>query len=268
MDENISSRYLAETEKKLRYSPLYFKMRLARFINKWRQLLRFLMRYRRYSSFASPEVTQNLEKAAAHFQKHRWAYVENIISDEFHKELLNNFPKRYYFDAPTKLAKSYDTSFNWMHGQQFDFGRYDPHRQHPSIINFLDYLRSDKFQKRITEFVGSNQDFVCYSYTVNRTHVGSQVVPHKDGIQGDSRAKGFINIVFFINGTGGKNSGNLSLSRDNELKDLIIEPKNLKNSCLIYDSLANFYHGFSPVEKGKFRWAINSQFCEKSYVEK
>jgi len=67
---------------------------------------------------------------------------------------------------------------------------------------------------------------------------------------------------------GGGDSGNLSLSRDNELKDIIIAPDNLKNTCLIYDSLADFYHGFSPVANGKFRWAINSQFCEKSFLEK
>ena len=103
---------------------------------------------------------------------------------------------------------------------------------------------------------------------MNRTHIGSEVVPHQDGIKNDPRASAFINIVFFINGTGGKNSGNLSLSRDNELEDLTVESKNLRNACLIYDSMADFYHGFRAVERDKFRWAITSEFCERSYVEK
>lgn len=233
-----------------------------------RILLRKLLPGRVYSSVAECQITDNLEKAAAHFQKYGWAYIENIISDEFYKELIRNWPSKIFFDPPTKLAKSYNSGFSWLYGIDPNFNRFDPYHRYQIVPQFLKYLRSPEFVSRITKFVGSNQDFVCYSYSMNMSITGSQVTPHKDGIQSDSRAKKFINIVFFINATGGKNSGNLSLSKDDELKDLIIEPANLKNTCLIYDSLADFYHGFRPVAKGKFRWAAISQFCPTSYVEK
>lgn len=268
MQERLSAEYVKRAEEKAYLTPLYLKMKLARYINKWRRSLRFLMRYRKYGGTAVPGITQNLEKAAAHFQAHGWVYVENIISEEFYEELVKNFPKRCYFETPTKLAKSYDTGFNWSRGQQFDFNRYDPYHQHQTLLKFKDYLGSVNFQERITKFIGLNKNFVCFSFTVNRTQTGSQVIPHKDGIQYDPDIPAFINMVFFINGTGGKNSGNLSLSRDSDFEDMIVEPDNLKNACLIYDSMADFYHGFRPVEQGKFRLAINSQFCEKGFKEK
>ena len=226
------------------------------------------MKNRIYPSSVNSALTANLEKSAAHFQKHGWAYVENILSEEFHQELIKNWPSRVWFNPPNQLAKSYDSGFGWCYGSPLSLNT-DVYSQHKTIKKFFDCLRSPEFEKRISDFIGRDKDFICYSFTANHTYPGSEVMPHKDSIKDDSKAKnGFINIVFFINGTGGKNSGNLSLSKDNELKDLLVEPENLKNTCLICDSLADFYHGFSPVERGKFRWAINSQFCERSYVEK
>lgn len=113
---------------------------------------------------------------------------------------------------------------------------------------------------------GAAEELVCYSLILTETYPGSEVIPHKDSIIEDPKAKSFINMVFFIRGSGGQGSGGLCLSRDNELREIIIAPTNLFNSCLIYDSLANFYHGFEPVRKGKFRWALSAQFCEKDYV--
>ena len=268
MKSGFNSFYVKNSEKEIFYTPLYFRMKLVRFINKWRQFLRFLIRRKRPVLLAKLEITSNLEKAAAHFQKHGWAYVENIISEDFHKELLINFPKRHNLVSPNLLAKSYDSATYWVYGRDQDFSRFDPYNYYQAPVKFLNYLRSPEFADRITKFVGLGKEFACYSFTANRTYVGSEVIPHKDCVQDDPLANAIINIVFFINGTGGKNSGGLSLSKDSELKDMIVEPENLKNTCLIYDSLADFYHGFRPVARGKFRWAMNSQFCTKDYAEK
>jgi hypothetical protein len=64
----------------------------------------------------------------------------------------------------------------------------------------------------------------------------------------------------FVNGQGGRNGGGLAISRDNELKDVIVEARCLQNSALLYDVKANFYHGFKPLDKGKFRWSMSSEF--------
>ncbi len=265
MKENFSPLYIENAKKQVKYTLLYWRMKFSPFILKFRLLLRKLLKRRVYHSKENPSVTQNLEKSAAHFQKYGWVYVENIFSDDFHKEILKNWPARMYFNPPYKTVKSYDTGFGWSHGYQALLST-DHDKQHQTIYKFFEYLRSKEFEERITTFVGKGAPFICYSFALNSTYPGSEVMPHKDAAS--ETGKLFLNIVFFINGAGGKDSGNLSLSKDNQLKDIIFEPYNLKNACLIYDSLADFYHGFRPVAKGKFRWGIISQFCEKSYVEK
>lgn len=264
----FSKSYVEKAERSIRFTPLWFKMKLSRYIGKIRQYQRLLRRQRQPVLSAKPEITANLERAATHFQTHNWAYIQNILSEEFHKEVIENWPKKFYFDPPNTLAKSYDAGFHWNYGRSPDFRRFDPYNQNPIVAKFLNYLRAPEFSKRISNFVGINKEFTCYSLTMNQTLTGTQVIPHKDGIQDDPRKRADINIVFFINGTGGKNSGNLSLFQDREGEQSIVEPDNLKNSCLIYDTMADFYHGFKPVERGKFRWAIISEFCEKSFVEK
>jgi len=259
---------MEKAEKKIRFTPLWFKIKLSRYIGKFRQYQRLLSRRQPPVLSAKPEITSNLEKAAAHYRTHGWAYIQNILSEEFLKEVIQNWPKKFYFDPPNTLAKSYDAGFHWGYGRPLDFKRFDPHNQNPIVTKFLNYLRSLEFSKRVTDFVGINKEFVCYSLTMNQACTGTQVVPHKDGIQDDPRARADINIVFFVNGAGGKNSGNLSLFKDREGNEPIVEPDNLKNACLIYDTMADFYHGFKPVARGKFRWAIISEFTEKSFVEK
>ena len=106
----------------------------------------------------------------------------------------------------------------------------------------------------------------CCTFVLNTSEAGSEVIPHKDGIF-LSNAKNFLNIIFFIDASGGPNSGGLMIARDNELKDVIFDPPRLRNTALIFNSMADVYHGFPPIAKGKFRKVITSQFCEKEYAE-
>jgi len=165
--------------------------------------LRQLIKHRIYYSSANCAVTDNLEKSAAQFQEYGWAYIKNIISDDFYKELIKNWPSRIWFNPPNNISKSYDSGFGWSYGNPPILNT-DINNQHKTINKFFDYLRSKEFEKRITKFVGRNKDFICYSYTANSTYVGSEIMPHKDSVKDDPAAKdGFLNIVFFINGTGG-----------------------------------------------------------------
>lgn len=265
MAVDYSKEYIKNTEETIRYTYLSFVLKFPGLIKKIRSLKRGLAGHKNYPSHAECRVTANLEAGAKHFQKQGWVLLEDILARDFHQELIKNWPKRYFLEPPKKLVKSYDLGFVWTYGQINDPLYLD---RYPAIAKIFNYLRSEEFCKRIKEFVGLTKDFVCYSFLLNITYPGSQVAPHKDGVYNNTDTSHFLNIIFFINGIGGKASGGLALARDNELKDIIIEPQKLINTALIYDSKANFYHGFKPVEPGKFRWAINAQFCEKDFVDK
>ncbi|MCH7979581.1 MAG: FAD-dependent oxidoreductase [Acidobacteria bacterium] len=62
-------------------------------------------------------------------------------------------------------------------------------------------------------------------------------------------------------------SGGLSIIKDNAFSEVIFEPGRLQNTALIYDSGASFFHGFKPIARGKFRWAIAAQFCNPEFIK-
>ncbi|PIS04817.1 MAG: hypothetical protein COT81_04695, partial [Candidatus Buchananbacteria bacterium CG10_big_fil_rev_8_21_14_0_10_42_9] len=190
--------------------------------------------------------------------------VENIFDQSFYKELIKYWPKRYWLEPPTKITKNYDRGMAWSYGEPVP----ESFKYHPTVKKMLDYLRTEKFQNRIKNFIGKDKDFVSYSFAMHKSYPGTQVVPHRDGIYNNDLAQNVINVFFFVNGNGGKNAGGLTLTNDAMGDDVIFEPTNLKNSCLIYDSKAPFYHGFKPMRLGRYRWSIGAQFLEKDFVEK
>jgi len=75
--------------------------------------------------------------------------------------------------------------------------------------------------------------------------------------------RSFINIVIFIDANGrAPHAGGTCIAADNEYKRILFEPTNLRNSALVYQSTAEFFHGFKPMVPGTFRWTINAQFCD------
>lgn len=266
MATDFSTRYVEHSRKNL---PLALKLRikLAPWIKRARLLHVKMGSKRVYPNVMPPRITAALEKEAPHFQKERWAFIEYIFTPDFHAELLARWPKKRYLEPPRQVEKSYDKGFRWVYGDTPDFAYSDPYSQYPTLQALLSYLRSPEISRRVTAFAGVHAELVLYSFILNDAGSGAEVIPHKDSIKDDPRAEYLLNFIFFIDATGGKYSGGLTLSRDNELNDIIFEPPLLKNTCLIYDILGDFYHGFPPIAKGKFRRVITAQFCQKSYVE-
>lgn len=206
-------------------------------------------------------VTAAFDAASEHYQVHGWAYLEGVFEPEFHRALVEQWPKRRYLSPPTGLAKSYDVGFKWLRGQP------DPAflPEHPCIEAVFRDLCGADFGSRMTAFMRSPEPISCYSFLLNHTYPGSVVIPHLDETI-SPEAPPFLNIVVFVNGSGGERSGGLAITRDNEGKDVIFEPVNLVNTCLVYDTKAPFYHGFAPVKWGKFRWAITANFCASRWM--
>lgn len=261
---DFSNRYVENSRRALRFTPLYFRIKLARLIKKWRLWRLKLSSKKVHSASAECRLTESFDAGSEHFQKEGWVFIENIFDRDFHNELITNWPKRYYLEPPRELEKSYNTGFRWIYGDRPDFNYSDPHGQYPTLVHFLNYLRSSDFCVRVRKFNGANEEMALHSFILNDAGSGAEVIPHKDSNRFDPRAN--LNLIFFIDASGGTNSGGLTLSRDNEMKEIIFEPQNLVNTCLIYNIVGDFYHGFPPIAKGKFRRAITAQFCDKNYV--
>ena len=86
---------------------------------------------------------------------------------------------------------------------------------------------------------------------------GSSVISHMDSNDKPEN----INVVTFVDGTGGVDGGGLAFWKDNEFKEKIFEATNVRNTCVLYDMSARFYHGFKPMPAGSYRWSINATYA-------
>ena len=71
-----------------------------------------------------------------------------------------------------------------------------------------------------------------------------------------------INFIYFVDGNdyNVEYSGGTSIYEDNEANKILLKPKTLKNSLLIYDNTKSFFHGFKIMKKKCFRKAVTFQF--------
>ena len=77
------------------------------------------------------------------------------------------------------------------------------------------------------------------------------------------------NFIYFIDGNNenAEFSGATGIFKDNEFKKPIFVPKNLKNTCLVYNSTDNFFHGFKLVEKFGFRKQLHFNIFIKNFLD-
>lgn len=198
-------------------------------------------------SITTCAVTSNLEAQKEHFIKHGWAFIDDFFSDEFYAELLKNIPPFYYFNPMSHIQKSYDKGF-------IDSDL--TYKKYPILTKVKDYFSSSSFTARINQFseqCGSKRKAGVPFYT--RAGYQSSVIPHLDSVADSKANKGHsLNLMIYIEGTGGPCGGGTCIMNDNE-DDILFEPTNLNNSCLIYRS-DQWNHGVLPMRFGAKRIAF------------
>lgn len=192
------------------------------------------------------------ESAKSHYAEHGWFFCDPFLTESFGREVKADWPDRMYLNPPKKVTKWYNTGFFWM--RTGILPKYLP--EHPGVQALLQALGSKHFQDQISNLAGCPMEFTEFHLT-DSEH-GAEVPMHLDSLlQGENGDKA-IGIAIFVDGSGGEHSGGLSVSASKEWADLIFEPKNLRNTALIYSK--KLHHGFLPIAKGKFRHSINTQF--------
>lgn len=202
----------------------------------------------------NPVINPNLSKLSIHFKKNHWAFCLDFWDENFYNKLINQWPKDYYFEPIKYITKSYDVGFKFDQNLKPDFIEF-----FPAYKQAYEALKSDNMCQIIKKVVGAKHNFKCSHILMTRSYWGSSVIPHIDS----SNQKNHINLIIFINASNKINSGNLGIWKDNAFKQNIFKPKNLKNTCIMYDMSKDFYHGFEPMDFGAFRWAMAVKFVPK-----
>lgn len=231
---------------------LHLKIKFRKFIKIYRNFIKSIISVRKKDEYPLARINGSLESSSADFKNNHWAFIEEFWGKEFHDYLIKEWPHSSYFEPIKHITKSYDQGFHWRYGQDFS----QDIKRHEILRLAFEYIRSEEFSNRVTDFAGDGVKRICTQILLTNAYSGSSVIPHIDS---DNDKYG-INIVMFINGTGGANAGGLGIWNDNEFKSKIFEPTNLINSCILYDMSESFYHGFKPMKHGAFRWTINTKF--------
>jgi hypothetical protein len=127
--------------------------------------------------------------------------------------------------------------------------------KYPIIKELEQYISSDKFSQRLNDFSPTSAtERKIKDISYSRASYKSSCVNHLDGVASIQAIRDPINFIFFVKGTGGSRSGGTCIYRDKN-GEILFETTNTTNSCLIYHS-DKHYHGFPPMNFGKYRWMI------------
>ncbi len=215
-------------------------------------------------------VSQSFDSMKEHYQKKGYAFCEDVFNIPFHKEIIDHWPSKVYFNPPSSRDKFFNTGFGMSPSKEgvSSFKDYDYPWQGRKYFHkdfwynrLLKYFLSPQFEKRVSMVAGKSMCFARSALTL--AEPGSQIPLHFDEVKKDGAREDDMTCIFFINGVNELESGHLSIVNDNNWQDIVFQPKNLINSLLIFNPSKDFYHGFKKIDRRKFRWAFTCSFFPK-----
>jgi len=259
---------------------LYLQFRLYKVVKLIRSLLRKLL-LPFHSIFSHHKINKNnyynfndnyiiktdfvnlLEK----YQKNKWIFIEDILNEEFWELINSNWPKKFYFNPGDSYYKLYNTGFTWRHKLNKKFNPTSDSIANPPyylqdykwLDTLVKHLNDHEFLKCISLLTGKKM--ICASGIVTDARYGHCVPLHQDSVSTVDGHKDRITMMIFISSADLPNSGELCLVGDNRWENIIFKPPSLNNTALFFNKSENFFHGFKPLDKGKFRKSIGVTFC-------
>ena len=215
-------------------------------------------------SFSFPVWAEDTKSC---FGRFGYVFVPDIFERNSYVELVSDFPSKRFFNPKSNPVKSYDFGFHYLAKQGIAFDEIRNMGRFPRLSALYEMLLTSEFSESVTELCGDSVERSCYSIVCSRASSGSILVPHKDTVAGSKNTdkESFINIIFFVdaNGPEGAELGATGIYRDNQFAEPLLIPPTLKNSALVYNSSANFFHGFPKMDRRTNRITVNAQFARK-----
>ena len=181
----------------------------------------------------------------------KFTFVENWIENDFYEKLYESFPDISIF---TRIEQQDKTAFRRWWGTKKDGEIADPDEEDnelsPEWNLFYKYLHSEEFIKNFQKFSKVNVNRLKH-WTFMNMEKGGYQLPHIH-----NEGPRTIGLIFYFN----KNwpdgaAGGTYMSR-NEGSEILFEPYNLSNSCLIYHDGPYAEHGVRKMDRDTQRKAV------------
>mgnify|MGYP000907671237 CR=1 FL=1 len=203
-----------------------------------------------------------IEKASDDLKSKNFTFIENFLSTESYKYLIDNWPDINYFNHHKQIIKHFNSGFRYSKGQPIEktFSKFN---NFYALKKFYEYLLSNEFSKfynKLINFEDKNYELCAISSKMATKN--SYLIPHIDGIFKKNKSQHY-NFIYFLDGyeENPDLGGATGFYKDNEFKLPIFVPHTFKNSLIIYNQSEDFYHGFKTINcpKGIYRKSIGFQ---------
>jgi hypothetical protein len=193
-----------------------------------------------------------------------WCFIEDFLDHTSYKSILKYWPNKNNFKLNPKVIKNFSLAF-------VSIKKSTPKNleNHKYLKHFYEFLNSSNFDHIVTNFLGGkSNEFTCYSIVSSILGKKNYLAPHRDGIASSKNKEKIFNFIYFIDGnnTIPEFSGGTGMYEDNNFERPIFITKNLKNTCLIYNSTDKFYHGYKIMAREGYRKAIAFQVFPKKII--
>ena len=194
----------------------------------------------------------------AFFHDHGWLFIEDFLPNELYLRLASGWPVRRWFQplGKSEVSKTYDSAFEI-------YAKNEPDALVPMALSHVyRFFSSKEFESQIASLSLNSEPMQCYWLMAINSYWGSGLAPHRDTPEIDSSGRDRrINTIYFVDSNGeGWEAGGTAILKTNNFSEPVFIPKKLKNSLLIYETGAPFFHGFPPIKFGKFRRALTAHF--------
>ena len=242
------------------------------FLIKWsifnykQALLQNFIKYRN-SSIQKFELNkrEDLIKNYHELNNKGYTFLRDFFEEDTYKILLENYPIFTNFKHIKKITKNYFICYHY--NSKMIFEDIKNIKYNNEYNSFIKHLASKKFISDLENLLFKDKEnYKLNNFICTYKNKGSYLIPHMDSIFNQTK-KNSYNFIYFIDGNNEfpEYSAGTGIYRDNEFKEPLLVPDNLKNSCLIYrtSNTNNFFHGFDRVKFGGF-----AKVCTFFYVSK
>ena len=157
----------------IKYSLVNMKRKFFRYIN-----LLFAKENKEIIEFSLNLNDNSIEKISHDLRTKNFSYIENFMSKESHKYLLNNWPDINYFNHNKKIIKHYNSKAEWSskNSQSTLSGS-------QNLKKFYSYLLSGEFKKFFDKLISfENKDYKLCAISASMASNDSYLIPHIDGV--------------------------------------------------------------------------------------
>lgn len=192
------------------------------------------------------------------FRNQGWLFIEDFLSKDLYLRLATAWPRTRWFEPlkSSEKSKTYDSAFKV-------YVKNEPNAFVTQALSCVyKFFSSKEFESQISALSAERESKHCYWLTTINSYWGSGLAPHRDTPDIDRSGRDRrINLIYFVDSNGeGWEAGGTAILATNSFSDPIFIPRRLKNSLLIYETGAPFFHGFPPIKFGKFRRVLTAHY--------